>query len=154
MKGGVYVFAHIIYPNRTWGSGHFCRHQLEGVYGTDNIVSGLHHGRGAARVYFARDCWFTHFIVSAVRGLFAVVYSRGKPAQCPRTASAAGTRGPGRSFAVQSTAVISGEGAGRSRGKNRGIENRRVGETGSAWTRAALGGRAVRKYACRLYRGD
>src|SRR5215510_3843693 len=132
MKGGLYVPAHIIYPDRTWGCGLFRRHQLVGVHGTDNIISGLHHRRGAPRIYFARRRWSTHLIVSAVRGLFTVVYPRGKPAQCARTANPAGTRRPSGSFPVQSTALISGEGAGRTRGKKRGIKGGRVNETGSA----------------------
>src|SRR5262245_55195390 len=132
MKGGLYVPAHIIYPDRTWGCGLFRRHQLEGVHGTDNIVSGLHHCTGAPRVYFARRRWSTHLIVSALRGLFTVVYPRGKPAQCARIASSAGTRRPSRSFPVQSTALISGEGARRTRGKKRGIKGGGAGETRSA----------------------
>src|SRR5215475_2528668 len=132
MKGGLYVLAHIIYPSRTWGCGHFRRHQLEGVHGTDNIVSGFHHCGGAARVCFARRRWSAHFVIPTVRGLFAVVYPRGKPAQCARTASAAGTRRSSGSFPVQSIALISGEGARRTRGKKRGIKSGRVSETGSA----------------------
>src|SRR5215510_7464874 len=128
MKGGLYVLAHVIYPNCTWSCGYFRGHQLEGVHGTDNVVTGGRHRGGAARAYFARRPWPAHFAISPVCGLFAVLHPRGEPAQYAGTASAAGTRRPSGSFPVQSTALISGEGTGRTRGINRGIKNRRVGE--------------------------
>src|SRR5262245_4130542 len=129
MKGGLYVLAHVIHPDCTWSCGYFCGNQLEGVHGTNNVVTGGRHRGGAARAYFTCRPWPAHFVIFTVRGLFAVLHPRGKPAQCARTASAAGTRRPSRSFPVQSTALISGEGAGRARGKNRGIKGGRVGET-------------------------
>ena len=113
MKGGLYVLAHITHPDCTWSCGYFRGHQLESVHGTDNVVSGFRHRGGAARAYFARRRWSAHFVISTVRGLFAVLHPRGKPAQCARTASAAGTRRPGGSLPVQPTSLISGKGAGR-----------------------------------------
>ena len=55
--------------------------------------------------YFARRRRSAHFVISTLRGLFAVLHPRGKPAQCARTASAAGTRRPSGSFPVSANSA-------------------------------------------------
>ena len=78
MKGGLYVLAHITHPDCTWSCGYFRGHQLESVHGTDNVVSGFRHRGGAARAYFAGRCRSAHFVISTIRGLFAVLHPRWK----------------------------------------------------------------------------
>ena len=98
MKGGLYVLAHITHPDCTWSCGYFRGHQLESIHGTDNVVGGFRHRGGAARAYFARRRWSAHFVISTVRGLFAVLRSSWKTgamrANCKRSGNSPTRRKP------------------------------------------------------------